>query len=205
MLLKSNVSSAISNWNNDEEKPTSVVAQKPRWSAFIDPGWTLEREGWRPTSTYNRNWYNCSLISMDRLYYDVKKANAKEKSEIEHKFTDGILLTDLPDKNIKSVKLTLTINNEIGSTSDRYLLISKNPIKRESYNTASTDNLIDIYTNNKCEGTPVKEYKLTNAINNVVYFKDVSANDLIYIKIVWDSGDDKYTIITTKPIVKIVT
>ena len=166
--------------------------------ADIDCGEVLEMEGHQINTSHP--WYNCALAYGSHFYYEVTVPNKKQTYDLG--LCDGILLTDLPTgNNIDNMKIELNLDFE--DNEQRYLMVSKYPI--EKYTTTepvASDRLLKVYDNETGAGTGNSLYPLQEGTNKV-YVMDVAGGDNIYIKIVWNNTNTKYTRIVEPPIVSI--
>ena len=170
----------------------------PQLGAFIDAGWSVEPET-QPINSEHK-WYNQSLIKGEHLKYYVTVPNKQVR--YEQSIFDGILLSDLPNQDMDSVRIQLNISQE-NTTNKKYLIVSKSPISQCDPNSLDDTNLLYLYNTKDCtSGTGTKMYELDDGLNNI-YFDDALSNDNIYIKIIWNNSDTTYTKIVEEPIISI--
>ena len=180
-----------SNWN---AKATYRTVW--RFGNMISPGWTLEPQ----FSGYSRNVYERSFMEPHLMYYIVKTPYTDE--EKEQVITNGILLTEA-DQEIKSLQIKLKLSSETQSVK-KYLVVSKQPIEQMNYNNVATEAAADedkyckIYTDKDFRTTPTYAYELSEG-ENKVYIGDLYKGDLVYYKILWNTSNTSYAIITEDP------
>lgn len=133
-----------------------------------------------------RDWYKKSAIKQSRLVYDFV---ADGRTFSNHKMTCGIPILVVPSSINEISSCTLTLNLDLGSgTSDKYIVLSKNPIDIQGTTMVPTSS--DIYIIDKLNGTIVNDNKakVINGINKIE-FKGLQKGEVLYAKVLWLASD----------------
>ena len=139
----------------------------------------------------SRAWYKKSLISQNRLVYDVV-TTSDELVKTNHRMVQGIPIffwqnSDSTAK-IKDVYVEFTINTS-RPTNTKYAILSTNPITTQVYsdNVEGNTNYFKIVSLNGVVND-TRKVPLVNGVNKLK-ITEMGANKVLYLKILWNDNN----------------
>ena len=165
---------------------------------IVSEGINLEHEN----EDTGRAWYNKSLISQDRLVYDVEATD--DRWFLNHKMVDGIPVFSYFDKKdenngkIKDIYVGFNITSTT-STNPKYAILSKSPITTQVYSTnveSNPDYLVITNLNGTANNT--KKVKLVEGENKLKISGTMTSKELLFLKLLWDDTNEE-SMTMTKP------
>lgn len=139
----------------------------------------------------SRAWYKKSLISQNRLVYDIV-TTSEELVKTNHRMVQGIPIffwqnSDSTAK-IKDVYVEFTINTS-RPTNTKYAILSTNPITTQVYsdNVEGNTNYFKIVSLNGVANN-TRKVPLVNGVNKLK-ITEMNANKVLYLKILWNDNN----------------